>query len=379
MDATGPEEDAALDASRDAATPSDAGLLQCRRLCRSPQAFTRGEAVARTVAPHDGDARNVVVGRGVRIGDDVLFSFTADTCCMEEETRAGGVVRFTGDAIESVALYGPEPLDNIVPDSDPFATPAGAGFLIGNGALSTVAVVDPSSLEARAPIDVGPLALDEGPLIPPAFLPREGGYLLLRGPAARFELLDPELGSLAPPHDLGLDVGAVTLVETCSAIVALFATNRGELYTLAFDPAGTPLTDAPVLVSASLGPALWRTRAVWDGAAITMVGLGVVIELDEMGNLLGETPAPDAVAAVGTDEGLLCLEGRADTPPGGRDGARVVLRERTSGATVRDLGAIDVSWYLTEGAMGLADGRVDVLATSFAIRNEVRGVSIACE
>ena len=142
-------------------------------------------------------------------------------------------------------------------------------------------------------------------------------------------------------------------------------------------PNGDAAGQVHTVAGASNG-AYFSANAPWDGVSVVAVSYKGVVELDSNGELLASTPAKNAFAAVGTDEGVLVLQSEQSASLPNLVTIRVL--ERTTAAVLRDLGNLDLGgYYAITGTAVATAGGVYFATSSYATRDTVVWVRVGCE
>ncbi|RLB51412.1 MAG: hypothetical protein DRJ42_16840 [Deltaproteobacteria bacterium] len=375
------EPDAGTDAMVDAAAPPRGEPpAACDYLCGFPNGGGRVREV--TVSPLANPisrfgTRNVSISPGVQTRFGTSFSIVSNDCCMMGGgDQSASILHVDAAGPTTEMIFGLEPRASIARTPSIFFVDGRPSLLHTNANYTEVAVIDEETLSTVETLDVSALDLGATPVMTPSFVTRDGGLLVLQGAEVRLRRLDETLAPVGDAIPLGFTSRAGALVRTCGGgIIALFESS-GVLYRLRIGSDGMPLEAAPVMVSTDIGFIFGRGfHAIWDGGHVVFTAEERVVELDADGNNAGETPVGRSVlAAVGTAEGLVILE------QDGTEGVpEIVLRERITGAQIRHLGTLDVDWYGADAGMGLDDGRLDIVSTSFLIRDRVRTRSFECD
>jgi len=153
------------------------------------------------------------------------------------------------------------------------------------------------------------------------------------GPELRF--YGAALGDPLLRTGLGNDTAAhaLALTPTCNGIVASWGSKAA-----AFTPLGdrsAPTVDTGLNVSAGQ-----LQSVAWDGGELVISGGGGVVELDSKGKVLSRTTTSMG-AAVGTDDGLLTIEGGLAVVRGRKTGG--IVKSYSAGSGAIHPGAVVVS------------------------------------
>jgi hypothetical protein len=326
---------------------------------------------------------NVQIGQALQPGTRALLSWGSRECCgsgpfmaqaglidLDAKPKPTAVSLFTDVAAPPMANGWPPPLARV----------AGGVLLLNprSGAQQGV-LVDESTLAVKQTVSVA-LDFDWFPL--PAIAGRTGGVIAITWPGPRLRRLDD---AFALVDDVGIgwpyDGGwwSATVTPTNVGALATWTLSSHGLFVLPLLPDGA-MAAAESLIAP--GEPAWTAAesrsAAWDGAHVVTVDGLAVYEIDAAGVLAARTPTQQkALAAVGTDEGVLAMLGAALKPNG--TGGRLALLERGSGVVIKSLGDLVSGYdYATTAGVFARPGEVIFAASSIDHRDQAIIVRVTC-
>ncbi|MCZ7684934.1 MAG: hypothetical protein M5U28_41645 [Sandaracinaceae bacterium] len=301
-----------VDGASGCAVPVCAGA----RLCA---AAASADVLSRTLDVLPSGA-NLYFGQGVSTHRGFAIPIGAFPCCVFPGTATAGIALASERPIEWAPLATADPASYVL---HPGLASQGSRLLLINPLdyASTVPVSLPSlAAEATLPSDV---AGTSG--APPALLRLAGGSFaaLVAQPLEpmRLRRLDAALRTIDEEVVASSEARFGALTPTCHGnALATWWTGAG---TAAQPLDATGHRIGMVSSVASHAPDATHRPAVFDGRVVVTPGRDEILEIDADGVFVTRTPAPNALAAFGTDEGCSSWSERdRSTPPSSSSSAR---------------------------------------------------------